>query len=152
MMMSLGQFAFGLPTLAYQEFQRQTDWKHPNTSRVGERDAHQFTGNGDDSVTLTGWIAPEFMGDIASLDDLRTMADKGDAYVLVEGTGRIYGEYVIVSMTEGKSLFFADGFPRRIEFTLNLKRVDLGNQIDTYSGTGRPDPDFMDYEDVELEE
>jgi phage protein U len=139
MMMSLDQFVFSLPTLAYQEFQRQQEWKHPGTSRVGERDAHQYVGEGDDTITLSGWIAPEFCGDITSLDDLRDMASDGAAYVLVEGTGRIFGEFVITHISEGRTLFYADGLPRRIEFSLSLKRVDRGDRIDAHSGSRRQD-------------
>lgn len=129
MMMSLGQFVFSLPTLAYQEFQRQMEWKHPSTSRVGERDAHQFVGKADETINLSGWIAPGFSGNLDSLAELCSMADKGDAYVLVEGTGRVYGEYVITNMTEGKSVFLDDGYPRKVDFTVSLKRVDLGKQV-----------------------
>ncbi|MGQ5818728.1 phage tail protein, partial [Serratia sp. IR-2025] len=39
-------------------------------------------------------------------------------------TGTIYGMFVIESISETHSEFFADGSPRRTEFTLNLKRVD----------------------------
>ncbi len=42
MLMSLGMFVFSLPTLAYQDMQRQTAWRHPSNSRVGSRAAHQF--------------------------------------------------------------------------------------------------------------
>jgi len=129
MMMSLGQFVFSLPTLAYHEFQRQMEWKHPATSRVGERDAHQYVGKGDETINLTGWIAPGFNGNLDSLAELCSMADKGDAYVLVEGTGRVYGEFVITNMTEGKSVFLEDGYPRKVDFTVSLKRVDLGKQV-----------------------
>ncbi|MBC3860471.1 phage tail protein [Undibacterium jejuense] len=141
MMMSLDQFVFSLPTLAYQEFQRQQEWKHPATSRVGERDAHQYLGEGDDTITLSGWIAPELTGDITSLDDIRDMASRGEAYVLVEGTGRIFGEFVITQLTEGRTLFYTDGMPRRIEFSVSLKRVDRGDQIDAYSGSPHQESD-----------
>ena len=39
MMMALGMFVFSLETLAYQEFQRQTDWRHGSTSRIGSTPA-----------------------------------------------------------------------------------------------------------------
>lgn len=153
MMMSLGQFVFSLPTAAYQDLQRQSDWKHPNTSRVGERDAYQYIGPGDDCITLSGWMAPAFAGDPASLDDVREMADAGDAYVLVEGSGRIYGQFVVTHLTEGKSLFFADGLPQRIEFSLSLKRVDRGDQVDPHTGQpGQPaSDDVIDWEQIDLE-
>jgi phage protein U len=127
MMMSLGQFVFSLSTLAYQELQRRTSWKHASTSRVGGRNARQYTGQGDDTITLTGWFAPDQgIGKLSSLTELRTMADEGDAYVLVDGTGTVYGAFVIEGLDEGQSLHQKDGTPRRVEFTLNLTRVDDG--------------------------
>jgi phage protein U len=90
MMMILGMFVFSLPTLAYQELQRQTQWKFASNSRVGRRDALQFTGKGDDAITLSGWIAPELTGSVFSLDALRLMADTGKSWFLIQGTGRIW--------------------------------------------------------------
>ena len=82
-MMALGQFTFGLDTLAYQDLDRQTAWRHASNSRVGDRPARQFVGAGDDTITLTGVLAPEFKGSAQSLDTLRTMAwDNGLRRVL----------------------------------------------------------------------
>lgn len=124
MMMCLGQFVFSLSTLAYQDFQRQTQWRHPSNSRVAARPARQYAGPGDDTITLQGLLAPELTGSIDSLDKLREMADTGSAWPLVEGTGRVYGLYAIEGLNEGKTLFFKDGAARRIDFTVNLTRVD----------------------------
>lgn len=127
MMMALGQFVFSLPTLAYQELQRRTNWKHRNTSRVGGRDARQYTGQGDDAITLTGWFAPsQGIGKLSSLTELRNMGDDGDAYALVDGAGNVYGAFVIEGLDEGQTLHQKDGTPRRVEFTLSLMRVDDG--------------------------
>lgn len=124
MMLSLGMFGFSLDTLAYQEFSRRTDWKHGRTSRVGARDATQFVGPGTDAVALRGYLLPEFAGDPESLDDLRTMASGGEAFPLVDGTGRVYGDFIITGIDEGQTIFFNDGRPRRIEFTIDLIRVE----------------------------
>lgn len=129
MMMALGMFVFSLPTLAYQELQRQTDWRHPSSSRVGTNPARQFAGRGDDAITLPGVILPELAGSVLSLDVVRMMADTGKAWPLVEGTGRILGIWIIDSISETRTLFFRDGAARRIEFTVSLKRIDDG-QVD----------------------
>lgn len=129
MMMSLGMFVFGMHTLAYQELQRNTAWRHASNSRVGTNPARQFVGRGDDTITLPGVLVSGLTGTQASLDVLRYMADTGKAWPLIEGTGRIYGIWVIESMTEGRTYFFKDGAARRIEFTLTLQRIDDG-QID----------------------
>lgn len=129
MMLALGMFVFSLSTLAYQELQRQTEWRHPSNSRVGAAPARQFVGRGDDIITLPGIIFPELAGTTLSLDALRLMANTGKAWPMIEGSGRIYGLRVIESLSETKTVFFRDGTPRRIEFTLTLKRID-DDQLD----------------------
>ena len=124
MMLALGMFVFSLPTAAYQELQRQTDWRHVSNNRVGAAPARQFVGRGEDAFTLPGIILPELAGSTLSLDALRLMANTGKAWPMVEGNGRIYGLWVIESLNENKTVFFSDGTPRRIEFTLSLKRID----------------------------
>jgi len=124
MMMALGMFVFSLPTLAYQELQRKTEWKHPSTSRVGVRNARQFTGKGDDTITLSGWIAPELTGSVYSLDALRLMADTGKSWILIAGTGRILGSYIITGMTEGRTVLGQDGDAGKIDFSITLERTD----------------------------
>ena len=124
MMLALGMFVFSLSTLAYQELQRQTEWRHASRNRVGAAPARQFVGRGDDSITLPGVILPELAGSALSLDALRLMANTGKAWPMVEGSGRIYGLWVIESLSETKTIFFRDGTPRRIEFTISLKRID----------------------------
>lgn len=126
MMMALGMFVFSLETLAYQEFQRQTDWRHGSTSRIGTNPARQFLGRGDDAITLPGVLFPGLAGSPLSLDALRMMGDTGKAWPLVEGTGKIYGLWVIESLTDTRTVFFRDGAARRIEFTLKLTRIDDG--------------------------
>lgn len=126
MMMALGMFVFSLHTLAYQELQRQTEWRHPSTSRVGARPARQYIGPGEDTISLPGVLLPQLAGSRLSLDVLREMAGTGRAWVLVDGTGRVYGAWIIDRIIEGQSLFFRDGAPRRIEFTVSLARVDEG--------------------------
>ncbi len=52
------------------------------------------------------------------------MAAQGKAWPLIEGNGTLYGMFVIESLSQTGTLFFADGSARRIEFTLKLLRVD----------------------------
>ncbi|MBS0501127.1 MAG: phage tail protein [Proteobacteria bacterium] len=126
MLMALGQFTFGLDTLAFDTLRRQSAWRHPSNARVGARPARQFLGPGEDGITLTGVLAPEFKGTAISLLQLRDMAGTGNAYSLVSGAGDVLGAYVIESVNETNTLFVREGRPRRIEFELCLARVDDG--------------------------
>lgn len=124
MMMGLGLFVFGLHTVPYQQLQRQLSWRHPSVSRVGKRPARQFVGVGDDTITLSGVLYPELTGGKISLAALKAMGDEGKAWPLIEGTGIFYGLFVIEELSQTDSVFFADGSPRKIEFSLKLTRVD----------------------------
>lgn len=124
MMLSLDQFVFGMDTLPFQELHRQGNWKHRGNSRVGARDAIQFLGPGDDLVTINGVLVPELTGSAGSLDELRAMADDGNAYVLVDAGGNVYGAYVIEAVNEAQTNHGIDGAAGRIEFTVGLRRVD----------------------------
>lgn len=87
---------------------------------------------------------PEITGGRLSLLALEQMAEQGKAWPLIEGSGTIYGMYVIEGLNQTKTEFFRDGMPRRIEFTLSLKRVDeslsdmfgdLSAQLNNLQGT-----------------
>lgn len=124
MMMSLGTFVFSLSTAAYQQLQRQTSWRHPTSERVGARAARQYVGPGEDTIDLSGVIHAELTDDLLSLDVLRELADDGRPLALVEGSGIVYGGYVILSINETRTEFFSDGVPRRIDFQLQLGRAE----------------------------
>jgi len=124
MMLTLGMFVFMRQSLPYQSLQRSADYQWPSNSRVGKRDAFQFLGPGDDKITLTGDLYPEMTGGRLSMLALYTMADEGRAWPLISGTGTIYGMFVITNVSETGTVFFADGSPRKISFTLSLTRVD----------------------------
>jgi phage protein U len=124
MLMGLGQFVFDMNTLAFQQLQRKTQWKHRANSRVGARDARQFTGLGDDTFTISGVLAPELTGTLSSLDELRAMGDTGDAYVLIDGAGTVYGAYLIEDLSADGTHIGMDGQPRRVDFSISLTRQD----------------------------
>jgi phage protein U len=135
MMMALGFFVFSLHTAAYQEMQRQLAWRHASLARVGDRPASQYIGKDDETITLNGVLLPQLAGTQFSLDVLHLMADTGDAWPLIQGTGRIYGLYVIESLQTTRTVFGSDGSARRIEFSISCKRVaDTGLELASVLG------------------
>ncbi len=88
-LMTLGMFIFGMDTAAYSEFSRRMSWNHATTERHMARAATQFTGPGEDSITLSGLLIPEIAGGFGALDQLEQMAGTGDAWPLLDGLGRV---------------------------------------------------------------
>lgn len=121
---TLGAFIFELKTAPYDQLQRSTTQRWASNPRVGRRAAQQHIGPGDDHITLSGTLMPELTGGPAQLDALRAMQASGRDWILLDGSGRIWGQWIIQSIDETRSEFFADGTARQIEFSLKLQRSD----------------------------
>lgn len=124
MLMSLGLFPFSIDTLAHADLQRRSAWVHATSPRIGQRDATQYVGPGPETISIAGTAYAELSDGRLSLDQMRTMADTGDAWPLVDGAGRIFGAFVIQTLDERHRALFADGTPRAIDFQIELLRVD----------------------------
>jgi len=122
-MMALGEYRFSLPTAAYQDLERTNEWRWASVDRIGARPALQFVGEGTETINMRGVIYPHFVAQNAGLEQLSRMraeAAKGEALLMVDGAGRVWGEFVITTIREGQRHFWSDGRPRSIDFDISL--------------------------------
>lgn len=123
-MLALGQYRFGVWNAAYQQLQRQDAWRWSEQKRIGTADALHYTGRTPTSISLTGVIFPTFRGGLDQLDDMRAEANRATPLRLVAGNGTDMGRWVIVSITERQAVFLPAGVPKKVTFTINLKKYD----------------------------
>lgn len=127
MILSLGQFVFSTDTLTFGELQRSRSWDFGKNDIAQGRPQYQFTGVGEETISIPFLIYQEHgFGKNQSIDDLAQMADTGGGYVLIDGTGYIYGVFVISSLDDTRSYMDFYGTPKKIDGTLKLVRVDDG--------------------------
>lgn len=123
-LLTLGMFIFGMDTLAFSELQRMKGWRHATSERFGARAASQYVGPGEDNITLSGVLVPEIAGSYGAIDRLVEMADTGDNWPLVDGSGNVLGNYRIVKVDQRHQVIMAGGKPRKIDFAIDLERHD----------------------------
>jgi len=123
MLLALGLFVFDLPSLPLEQVDRSSSWTHARNPRIGARDAAQFIGPGEDSLSLGGCLLPQAFGSFAEMRNLRDMADTGESWPLVTGMGEVMGTFVITRIREGKRYFLPDGRALKTDFTIELERV-----------------------------
>lgn len=119
--MALGDFRFSLPTAAYQSLQRSAAYSWAGQTRVGREPAQQYTGPGERAVTLSGVIYPHFRGGLQQVEQMRTLAGRGQPLPLTDGTGKYWGKWVITKIDEEQTHFIGPGLPQKITFSLALK-------------------------------
>ena len=124
MLMVLGLFVFERRTLPYQSMIFTKGYRWASNDRIGKPKAWQYLGEGETSFSLSGLLYPELTGGRLSLKALELMAKEGRGWPLIDGTGIIHGMFIIEKVTHTHSDFYSDGTARKINFTLELKRVD----------------------------
>lgn len=132
-MMALGEFRFALKTAAYQQLERSDEYRWESLERIGRAPAMQYIGRGHTTITLNGIIYPHFKSGLKQVDKMRKKCGGGEPHNLVSGYGKVFGKFVVMSISETQEYFFSNGAPRRIEFTMELK--SYGG--DGFGGVGR---------------
>lgn len=135
MMMVLGLYVFMLRTVPYQELQYQRSWRHAANSRVNRRPSTQFLGPDNDMLTLSGVLMPEITGGRLSLLALEQMAEQGKAWPLIEGSGTIFGMYVIEGLNQTKPAKKESTTVKRKRRTKKQKKEPEAKQGDYLVGT-----------------
>lgn len=130
-MMMLGPIRFYVGGPAYQQLQRNTQYTWASQQRLGDPvlkylglggPALQYIGPGGDSLTLNGTMYPPDHGSSLHLTLMRLSAGLGIALPLVDGSGMVWGRWIIESISDTRSMFLSDGAARKIEFNMSLKR------------------------------
>ncbi len=122
MQMALGPFRFDLQTASYQTYKRNTAFRWPEIERIGRDPVLQFTGPKLDTIELAGVIYPHVWGGLGQMDHMRELGKQGKPLLLVDGLGRVHQHWVIMDIKEEVAVFFDRGVPRKISFTITLKR------------------------------
>ena len=120
-MMKLGDFAFGIETAAYQTLARKNSWRWVEQARISRKPAQQAIGPGTEKLTIAGRIYPHWKGGLGQLPALRAVADQMQPQILVDGTGRVWGKFVITKLVETQKHINEQGQPHRQDFNLEIK-------------------------------
>jgi phage protein U len=127
MLAKLGVFKFETNTAAYDKFRRSTKYNWAKQPRFGQNLASQFTGFGEETISISGTIYPEYKGGLEQLDSLRRTAKLGKPLDFAFGYGNVgkaLGKWTIESITEEQMYFHTNGQPRKQTFSLELSRYE----------------------------
>ena len=79
-----------------------------------------------DELRLEGVSFPVAeIGTDLSVQRLRDMADTLQAQLLVDGSGNVYGKWLVRNLSERSGNFTPDGRPRKVSWTLTLERESV---------------------------
>lgn len=129
--MALGRHTFTALGFGYGRVDREIATPWDAQAVAGRIEALQFSGPASETVTVRGVLFPQEFGGLDTLDALRSAALAGERLMLVTLEGRILGFHVIEQISEDRSHHTATALPRRLAYTLRLRR---------YAAPDRPPP------------
>ncbi len=128
-MMILGPYPFSIRTAAYDALKKTSAWRWSSQARIGRVPALQYTGRDSQTIQLSGTIIPHFNGGLRQVELMRIAADQKTPLIMVDGSGFVWGDWVITSISDSQSRFMGDGAARKIGFDISLTEYGADNDI-----------------------
>jgi phage protein U len=138
----------GEDTPNFETLQRDAQFTWVSNDRLSRDPAMQFTGPGEENISIDGRMYPYHFGGLSTIQRLRDAGRAGKPYILVRfypltnpaGYGsEVIGNFVIKRVRTVESKIGALGIAHKIDFTLELTRYgdDLAAApVDTSLGAG----------------
>lgn len=136
MLIALGIFRFSLNTAPLVSESHRRSWQWVENEVIGSAPELQYTGPMPETLELQGIIYPHYSGGFAQVELMAMMAGQGMPQLLVTGTGKVLGLWVIEGVDDDRTRHLVNGAPRRIDFSIYLRKYGPlmlgGHSLDNY--------------------
>jgi uncharacterized protein len=119
-MLQIGSVSFTTTGPHYDKLKHSKKFDWARQKRFGRSDAMQYTGEGEEDVTVSGTIYTDYYAGFGALATLRSMGRSPQ--MVVSGAGDVFGRWCILEISNEQTLQDADGVPRKVTFDLKLTR------------------------------
>jgi phage protein U len=138
----------GEDTPNFETLQRDTQFTWVSNDRLSRDPAMQFTGPGEENISIDGRMYPHHFGGLSTIQRLRDAGRAGKPYILVRfypltnptGYGsEVIGNFVIKRVRTVESKIGSLGIAHKIDFTLEICRYGddiAATPVDTSLGSG----------------
>ncbi|MEN5300333.1 phage tail protein [Ochrobactrum sp. S1502_03] len=135
MLYMLGTLTVDTRPFSIDSMQRTASADIASKALIGAFPAKEFTGEGDDEITLSGQILPTRIGGLDGLEIAHGMRRSGTKFPLQRGDGTRLGWFAITRITENHTDLTRDGVGFVVKHTIVMTKVQpdagAGQQVIT---------------------
>lgn len=132
MLFMLGYVAFEVYPFNMHELSISGSADYAAKDVIGTRKPREFTGEGDDDISISGRIFPQKFGGMDGLSALGDMMRSGTPQILVRGDGSNFGWWHITKVNEKHTYLDRSGIGKLIEFDATLIRAAGAPSVGSY--------------------
>ena len=125
-LLSLGGIIFEVAPINLHEIETTVGADYAEKDVVGAAKPREYMGEADTTITLSGKMFPQKFGGLGGFAALQLMAQLGVPQMVVQGSGAVWGFYLIDKVTRTDTYLDAGGVGRIVEFEINLIRSPQG--------------------------
>jgi phage protein U len=114
--LSFGPYKFSPTSLRYSKEKR---WSIVD---IGKMPSLQNIGQGAENIDIEGVIYLNNLNGLNQLNSMKEAEKKQEPRTVVDSLGNVLGQFVITRLEEKQMYFFPNGLPKKVEFSLSLKR------------------------------
>ena len=133
MLYMIGTLALDTRPFGVDSMSRDADASVVAKPLIGAAPAKEFTGDGEDDITLTGQLVPSRIGGMDALETLHQMRRFGTRFPLMRGDGTRFGWYAITKIGEQHDDLGRHGVGFTVKVTISMTRTQgtagAGQQI-----------------------
>jgi phage protein U len=118
-LMTLGSIRFSVAEGAYRTLERTLEVRTARLDRARGQSARQVLGE-DETIVIEGTVYPLYRGGLDRVDSFRELARTYEPQMLTDGTGKVWGRFLIERVEERGSELLPNGVAQRQDFRLSL--------------------------------
>lgn len=118
-LMTLGTIRFSVSEGSYRNLSRDLEMRVARMDRASRQAARQVLGE-DETIEIEGVCYPGQRHAADRVESFRALARTRKAAMLTDGTGAVWGMYVIERVSERGSEFLSNGVAQRQDFRISL--------------------------------
>lgn len=124
MLYMLGALTIDTAPFSIDAMERNADASIVAKPVMGGAQPKEFTGEGEDDLTLSGTLLPAHLGGLDELDTLHAMRRAGMRFPLMRGDGYRFGWYAITRITERHEQLSRSGVGYVVRHTVEMTRAE----------------------------
>lgn len=136
MMYMLGTLTVDTKPFSIDSMERTADASIVSKPVIGGFQPKEFTGEGEDEITISGELMPFHIGGLNHLETAHEMRRAGTRFPLSRGDGKYFGWYAISKMSEKHSELSRSGVGFKVAHTITMVKtgMDAGSGQQIISG------------------
>jgi uncharacterized protein len=124
MLYMIGTLALDTRPFSINEMGREASADVVSKPVMGGAPAHEFMGEGEDEITLSGQLLPTKIGGLTELEIAHEMRRSGTRFPLHRGDGRRMGWFAITNISERHTELTRGGVGFVVRHSITMVRVE----------------------------